>query len=270
MTNDLNVTLLGTGTPNPNPDRAGASYLFRAGEFRFLIDCGPGALLRLGQAGANASDIDHVFFTHDHLDHWADFGLFLVNRWIRGNHRPLQVYGPAGFRDLVDNVLVLHRRDLEYRQKIRNDPARLPEVVVTEIEEGFVFDHRGLQVAPFDVTHFPVEQPFGYRVESANRKIVFSGDTCPNENLVRHARAADALIHECVEYGDWTASDIKQDHMQHAHTPPAELGRVATEARVRLCVTTHMLSSSEPESLHRQIRQNHSGPLLIGQDLMTL
>ena len=93
---DLSVTLLGTGTPNPTPERAGASYLFQAGGFRFMIDCGPGALLRLGQAGSSAAEIDHIFFTHFHLDHWADFGPFIVNRWIRGNRRPLNAYGPAG------------------------------------------------------------------------------------------------------------------------------------------------------------------------------
>ncbi|MXW87064.1 MAG: MBL fold metallo-hydrolase [Boseongicola sp. SB0673_bin_14] len=266
----LDVTLLGTGTPNPNPDRAGASYLFRAADFRFMIDCGPGALLRLGQAGANASDIDHMFFTHYHLDHWADFGPFLVNRWIQGNRTPLRVYGPAGLQELVSNVLALHRRDLEYRRQIRTEPKDLPEVVATEIDEGFVFDHQGLTVAPFDVAHYPIGQPFGFRVEARGRKIVFSGDTCPNDNLIRHALDADALIHECVEYGAWTATDIAKDHMQRAHTPPAELGRMATEARARLCVTTHMLAASQPDELHRQIRQEFSGPLVIGQDLMTL
>ena len=266
----LDVTLLGTGTPNPNPDRAGASYLFRAADFRFMIDCGPGALIRLGQAGTNASDIDHIFFTHYHLDHWADLGPFLVNRWMRGNRTPLRAYGPAGLQELVDDVLALHRRDLEYRRKIRTEAMDLPEVVANEIDEGFVFDHLGLTVAPFDVAHYPIEQPFGFRVETRDRKIVFSGDTCPNDNLIRNARGADALIHECVEYGAWTATDIARDHMQHAHTPPAELGRLATQAEARLCVTTHMLAASQPDELHRQIRQEFSGPLVIGQDLMTL
>ncbi len=264
------VTLLGTGTPAPDPNRAGASYLFRVGDFRFMIDCGPGALLRLGQAGANAAEIDHLFITHFHLDHWADLGPFLVRRWIGGNRTPLNLLGPAGLQNLVDNILVLHRQDIDYRRKIRTEPVEPPKIYVTEIEEGFVFEHQGLTVAPFDVTHYPIEQPFGYRVEAAGHKIVLSGDTCPNENLIQNAQNADVLIHECVEYGVWTATDIRSDHMQYAHTPPEELGRIAAKAQARLCVTTHMLSASVPANLHQQIRRHFAGPIAIGQDLLTL
>ena len=146
----------------------------------------------------------------------------------------------------------------------------LPEVVATEVEDGFAFDRYGLTVAPFDVAHYPIEQPFGYRIETENRKLVFSGDTCPNENLIRNALEADALIHECVEFDAWTAADIRRDHMQHAHAPPVELGRVAKESRARFCVATHMPRVSRPRDLHRGIRQQFAGPLAIGQDLMTL
>ena len=270
MADNLGVTLLGTGTPNPNPNRAGASYLFRAGDFRFMVDLGPGALIRLSQAGASAADIDHVFFTHFHLDHWVDLGPFMVSRWIRGNPRPLKLYGPVGLKALVDHLLTLHRQDLDYRRKIRTGAVELPQVEVFEIDEGFEFDHQGLRVAPFEVKHYPIEQAFGYQVRTGDRTIVFSGDTCPVDNLIKRAHQADLLIHECLEYEKWTAADIEPDHIRHAHTDPGSLGRIATEARVGACVTTHMLSTSRPEDLHSQIRRAYSGPLAIGQDLMTL
>lgn len=270
MNSDLTATLLGTGTPNPNPDRAGASYLFRAGGFRFMIDCGPGALLRLGQAGAGAAEIDHLFFTHFHLDHWADFGSFITNRWIRGNHRPLNVFGPAGLQELVDGLMALHRQDLEYRRATRIEPSGMPEIIVTEIEQGFVFEHSGLTVAPFDVTHFPVEQPLGFVVEASGRKIVFSGDTCPDDNLIRHARSSDVLIHECVEYDKWLSPALDPQLKPRTHTHPRELGRIAAEACPAQCVTTHMLSVSKPKDLHAQIREGLGGALLIGQDLVTV
>lgn len=270
MAVDLGVTLLGTGTPNPNPDRAGASYLFRAGDFRFMIDCGPGALLRLGQAGSIAANIDHVFFTHFHLDHWADLGPFMVNRWIRGNHAPLSVYGPVGLKPLVQSLQQLHRQDLDYRRKIRTSEVDYPEIRVFEVEAGFEFEHQGLRIAPFDVMHYPIEQALGYQVTGGGRKIVFSGDTCPNDNVIKHAQDADLLIHECVEYEKWTAVDIRPDHIEHAHTDPVSLGRIATASKVRLCVTTHMLANSKPAEIHRKIRETYSGPLAIGQDLMTL
>ena len=268
--NPLCVTLLGTGTPNPNPERAGASYLFQAGDFKFMSDCGPGALLRLGQSGVSADEIDHLFFTHFHLDHYADFGQFVTNRWIKGNHRPLKIFGPTGLKELVDLVMASHFRDFGYRQKIRKSETALPVTEVTEVEEGFVFEQDGLTVSPFNVSHFPIEQPLGYRVQSAKRKIVFSGDTSPNENVIRHAQNADVLIHECIEYEKWTAPDILEGHIELAHTSPDFLGQVAAEAKTRLCVTTHMLSSSRPKDLHRKISNKYDGPVVIGQDLMTV
>ena len=270
MAQDLRVTLLGTGTPNPNPARAGASYLFHAGDFPFLIDCGPGALLRLTQSGKNPADIDHVFFTHFHLDHYADFGQFVVARWMRGTSKPLKVYGPEGLKKLVDLIMASLTRDIGYRQAIRTTNPEPPVIEAVEIEQGFAFEHLGLSVRPFDVKHFPIEQPFGYRVETAERKIVFSGDTCPTENLIRHARDADVLIHECVEFENWNAIGIEPGHKSLAHTDPGLLGDIATQAKVGACVTTHMLSTSRPDNLHRIIRQDYSGTLIIGQDLMTL
>jgi len=128
--------------PNPNPKRAGSSYLFRARDFCFMIDCRPGTLLRLTQAKVSAAEIDTLFFTHFHLDHYADFGQFVTNRWIRGNRRPLKVYGPTGLKKLVDLIIASHQLDLEYRQKILNSKPMLPVIETIEIEEGFVFEYK--------------------------------------------------------------------------------------------------------------------------------
>ncbi|MEM9757208.1 MAG: MBL fold metallo-hydrolase, partial [Pseudomonadota bacterium] len=195
----MQVTLLGTGTPAPNPARRGAAYLFQAGSFQFQIDCGTGCLQRLREAGTSASDIDHLFLTHLHLDHYCDLGHWIVSRWIFGNETPARIFGPAGTRSLVDNLMAVHAPDIAMRQKIRTEPRPFPAPEVTEIEQGFVFDHAGLTVAPFDVSHFPLDQPFGYRCSANGRVVVFSGDTCPDDRVIAAARGADVLIHECVE-----------------------------------------------------------------------
>jgi ribonuclease Z len=265
----MQVTLLGTGTPFPNPKRRGPAYLFRVGDFRFQIDCGSGCIQRLIETGSKPADIDHLFLTHLHLDHYCDLGHWIVSRWMFGGSVPLKIFGPAGTKRLVDGLLEVHRPDIEMRRSIRSNPKPFPKVEVTEIEAGFVFQHEGLTVTPFDVSHFPLDQPFGYRCEASGRKIVFSGDTCPDDRLIDNARAADLLIHECVEYDKWRAKDIDPAHKALAHTDAEDFGRIAASAGVGLAVATHMLVQSKPAALAERIRAPYRGPLAIGEDLST-
>ena len=266
----MQVSLLGTGLPFPNPKRRGPGYLVRAGANNFAVDCGSGIVARMVEAGVQPDEVDHLFITHLHSDHYIDLGHFIVCRWIYGDDAPWHIYGPAGIRLMVDRLLEMHRRDLEMRMKIRTTPREMPNIVVHEIDQGLAAEIDGVRIAAFDVEHFPLDQPFGYRFESKDRRIVLSGDTCPCENLIRHARGADVLIHECVQYDKWKLPHIDHGHTPHAHTSPERLSLVARDADVGLLVTTHMLPDSEPHELSEIIRRDYAGPLVIGEDLMTL
>jgi ribonuclease Z len=101
------VIVLGAGVPTPTVERWGTAYLFEIGDERLLMDCGPAGTYKLVQAGFAPTQIDHLFFTHHHFDHNADYPCFLICRWEQsiGDERELQVFGPAPTATITDRIL---------------------------------------------------------------------------------------------------------------------------------------------------------------------
>ena len=194
----MNVVLLDTGSPPPNPKRRGPSTLLSLGEERFLVDAGSGVGVQLVQAGVRPYVWPRLFITHHHSDHVIDVGHLLITRWIVGQNAPLEVWGPAGTRRQIDKLLDYLHWDIEVRRAHMTD-RKPPTVRVTEIEEGRVMEAGGVAVSAFLVEHDPVKPAFGYRFEGCGRSIVISGDTRPCENLMRWSRDVDCLVHECCE-----------------------------------------------------------------------
>ena len=131
----LNVRLLGTGSPPPNPKRRGPATLVTLENEHFLVDAGSGVGVQLVQAGLRPYDWPRVFITHHHSDHVIDLAHLLVTRWIVGQNAPFEVWGPAGTRSQVDKLMDYLKWDLEIRRQHMEHRA-LPEARVTEIEEG--------------------------------------------------------------------------------------------------------------------------------------
>ena len=275
---DLHAVLLGTGTPAPNPHRCGPSTLIASGKASILVDCGSGAVVQLVKSGRSPAEINTIFLTHLHSDHYIDLDHFIVTRWILGGTRPLTIHGPRGINRMVDHWMAIHAYDIDMRIKTRKQTKVPPIVRVHEIDEGTIFENDSLKVIAFRVSHYPLDEPYGFRFESSASTIVVSGDTCPCENVVRHARGADLLIHECVDYsniqvreGDgWANIQERLVHLGKTHTLPTELGRIARDADVSFLATTHMVERSEPEKIRSEISKDFSGKLAIGEDLMKL
>ena len=111
----IEVTLLGTGSPIPDPDRAGPSTLIRAGGQTFLVDCGRGVLQRLAAAGSGANQLTALLLTHLHSDHIADLGDVIITRWVTTftpDPPPLQIIGPPGTAQVVDAMLAAFGHDI--------------------------------------------------------------------------------------------------------------------------------------------------------------
>src|SRR5258708_23383357 len=102
----IQVTLLGTGSPLPNPDRAGPSTLVRAGDATLLVDCGRGVVMRLTAAGTLPVGLSAVLLTHLHSDHISDLNDVVTTRWVMTTDAtPLKVFGPPGTQPLGDAML---------------------------------------------------------------------------------------------------------------------------------------------------------------------
>jgi ribonuclease Z len=199
---DFVVTLLGTGTPIPSPDRFGPSTLVEAGDQKLLIDAGRGAAIRLAQLGIPLGRIDALLLTHYHSDHTSGIPDVWLTGWLEshfGTRRsPFRVVGPPGAKELMSNLERAYAADIRMRIADEKLPPAGIAVAVDEFDtDGPVYQKNGVRVIAFEVDHGDVIKPaYGYRVEYGGRTVVLSGDTRLNENVVRYATGADLLIHE--------------------------------------------------------------------------
>lgn len=189
----MRVQLLGTGNPVPSLKRASAGYLLRVGGDVILFDHGPGAHWRLLQAGVKAVDVTHVFFSHLHYDHCADFVRLFLNRWDQGAGRvpPLKMYGPPGFQTFVDRLFgpdgafspdltarTSHPESLEiFRERGGSGGRARPDTVVTELTESDVVEGDGWQLSLANVPHHqPYLTCYGFRLEAGDGIVAYTGD----------------------------------------------------------------------------------------------
>jgi ribonuclease Z len=270
------VTLLGTGAPPPVLDRFGPSTLVEVGDEKFIFDAGRGAMQRLHQLQIPFAKITAVFLTHHHSDHVVGFTDLWLTGWIG---RPwgkrevsLRVWGPEGTKQMMEHLPKAFFVDIRVRSK--SYPAEGVKLEAEEISEGVVYDHQGVKVSTFEVDHGGEELPaFGYRVDYCGRSVVLSGDTTFNENLIRHAKGADLLVHEVTAAAGNAAENAAQlKRIASNHTTPQQAGEVFARVAPKLAVYYHLLlfGGAKAEDLIPATRKSYSGPLVVGEDLMSI
>jgi ribonuclease Z len=101
---NLKVTLLGTGYPRPVMERFGPSIMVEAGKEKLLFDCGRGVTQRLYQLKVPFGDVTALFLTHLHSDHIVGIPDVYLTGWLLGRTAPLRVWGPAGTADMMAHL----------------------------------------------------------------------------------------------------------------------------------------------------------------------
>ncbi len=281
---DFQVTLLGTGDPIPRVDRFGPATLVEVAGQELLFDVGRGASQRLVQLNIPLSALDGVFITHFHSDHingLADLWMTgWIPPWFGRRSEPFEVWGPVGTKSMLDHLELAYSENTRVRIP---DELLAPEGIDTLAhefdEDGVVYEKDGVVVTAFAVEHGDLIKPsYGYRVDYDGRSVVISGDTRYDENLIAAAQGADLIIHEVALVSDeLLASSEQMRRIVAHHTLPEEAGLVFDKIDPKLAVYTHLVMLSNPpefpeaplSSLLTRTRTNYSGPLMIGEDLMT-
>ncbi len=246
----MQLTILGSGTAIPEADRFPAGYLLQTAAATAMVDCGPGTLRRLAQAGVSIAQLDAVLLTHYHTDHCADLSalLFALRSPQFEGRAPLHLYGAPGLQRLVAKLTEawpwLAPRGYELR--------------LHELTPG-TFAHGDAEVQAIAIRH--TAQSLGYRVTTTAGTMAFSGDADTCEELVELARAADVFVCDAA-----TPDDAKLD----GHLTPGLAADYAQRAGAKRLVLTHFYPACRGRDLTAMARAGFGGEITEAVDLQTI
>ncbi|MBU6997681.1 MAG: MBL fold metallo-hydrolase [Theionarchaea archaeon] len=263
------VILLGTGTPNADPERSGPSVALKVDEEVYLFDFGPGIVRRAAAAGLDMCQLDKGFLTHLHSDHTTGYPDIIFTPWVLGRRTPLEVYGPPGTRAMTDHILAAYEDDtVERVQGLEPANPTGYHVCVHTIQPGIIYTDANIEVEAFRVDHGSLDA-FGFKIVTSDRTIVISGDTAPTTTLVEKARGCDVLIHEVYSVtGLKTRPLLWQNYHTTVHTSSYELASIASETAPGLLVLYHQLFWGVSEDqLLTEITSAYEGKVISGKDL---
>ncbi len=190
----MRLTIIGCGDAFGAGGRLQTSFHVRSAPSTFLIDCGTSTLIGMRRLGLEPNDIDAVFVTHLHGDHFGGLPWFLIDgQYVSKRTRPLVVTGPRGIE-----ARYLTAAEALYPGATTNNPGF--DLVFREYEEQKPLDVSGVTVIPFEVRHPSGAPPYALRFMLEGKVVAFTGDTGWVEVLCNVARGADLFISECFQF----------------------------------------------------------------------
>ncbi len=270
----IEVILLGTGSPIPDPNRAGPSTLVRAGGQTLLVDCGRGVLQRATAVGVGANALTALLLTHLHSDHIADLGDLLITRWITTftpDPPALPIIGPPGTAEVVDAMLKAFGPDIGYRIAHHADLTAPPAVEVHEHTEGLVWDGDGVRITVAPTDHRPVAPTIGFRISYERESVVLAGDTVPCATLDELAAGADALVHTVIRKD--MVETMPQQRIRDIcdyHSSVEQAAATAARAGVGTLILTHCVPPVAPgqeDEWRAKAASVFDGRIELGPDL---
>jgi ribonuclease BN (tRNA processing enzyme) len=293
VANTILITLGTQGGPVPNKNRAQPANVLIVNDEPYVIDAGNGVARQLALAGVPLGRVGQIFITHNHDDHNADLGTMMGLAWTLGRPALITVHGPKGTRDIMDGFLKFFSANRDIRRSdFPNFYKTMPEqlINVQEIEApGVIYRDGNVEVDAIENCHFHFPpsaassaKSYALRFKTADRTIVFSGDTGPCEAMVNFAMGADILVHEVINIDLYEAvlktrpfsPEQRQNvlrHMTEDHATPDEIGKLAANAKVGMVVLSHIIpgAESDPDNAYSDgVAAHYSGKIVVAKDLM--
>ena len=275
--------MLGTGGgPRPRKASSAPAQVIVANDAAYVIDCGDGVARQLVTASVPLSTLRHVFLTHQHSDHNADYGNLIWLAWTAGLRTRVDAWGPPPLAKMTRLFLEMNAYDIDTRISNEGRVPLAPLVNVQEIAKGvLVIKEENVTVTAALVDHPPVVPAFAYRFDAADRAIVISGDTARSDEVVRLARNADVLVHSALYVPAVdrlvarvpNAARLRQSIVAH-QTSVEDAGRVAESAGVKTLVLSHLVPADDPLVTEQMwldaARAHFRGNVIVGRDLLEI
>jgi ribonuclease BN (tRNA processing enzyme) len=268
--------ILGTGTPIADPERSGASIAVVVDDAAYLVDAGVGVVRRAAATRMPALQpprMKRLFLTHLHSDHTLGYPDLILSGAVLHRREPLVAFGPHGLAEMTDHLLEAWKKDIDVRVRgLERGDAEAYKVNVHEIVPGVVYRDANVTVRAFLVKHGSWDEAFGYRFDTPDRTIVFSGDTAPTDAVAEACSGCDLLVHEVYAEAGFERLP-PEDRAYHAafHTSAPELARLATKARARTLVLNHQLFfGASEQTLVDEVKRGFSGTVVSAHDLQRL
>ena len=283
LSSETKLIILGSGTPNPDPERYGSGYAVVVNDDAYIVDFGPGIVRRISAMSPTwggefpsmeLENINTAFLTHIHSDHSGALADLILTPWIMGRDEPLNLYGPEGLKAMSENITEAYIDDINYRLYGSQPANELGFTTnVTEIsDDGTIFKDNNIEVIAFKNAHGDFKNSFGFLFITDDKRILFSGDTAVSNNLMKYGKNLDILVHEVFSSETFVnkTKDWQIYHQAH-HTSSIDLGIIADELQPKKLVLSHILFwGASEDSLLKDIRKNYNGQAVIAKDLMVI
>ena len=277
------LILLGTGGgPRPKKLVSAPANVVVVDDTLYVVDCGDGVARQLVSADLPLTSLRHVFVTHQHSDHNADYGNLLLLAWAAGLRTRVDTWGPPPLAKMTNAFLEMNAFDITTRIA---DEGRVPLAPLVHAHEianaGVVMQDEKVKVIAALANHPPVVPAFAFRFDTPDRSIVFSGDTARSDAVIALARGAEILVHEAMWVpavdrivGTVANASTLKEHLLASHTSPEDCGQIAEAAGVKTLVLSHFVPAGDPEVTDQMwmdaARKFYRGRIVIGKDLMRI
>ncbi len=278
--------LIGYGTPTPTPDRFGSCLVLKVGSEHLMFDCGPASTYKLRRAGLAPTDISHLFFTHHHYDHNADYPCFLLCRWDheRGNVPRLKIYGPPPTKRITQRLIgpqgafvddwrvrVEHPASQEvYAARGGKVPRPEPRYDIEEITPGSQVSTEYCRITAGKAIHLqPMMECLTYRIDWNGGSLMITGDTGRHGAIEDLARDATTLV-----VNVWDHQENMSPTLLSGFCGTLDAAEMARQSTVRRLVITHQGPNlSRPGSREKAVADMSAifrGEIIFGEEFLTL
>ncbi|MBQ4828428.1 MBL fold metallo-hydrolase [Alteromonas sp. CI.11.F.A3] len=289
------ITLGTMAGPIPNATHSQPANALLVNGKTYLVDAGDGTAGQLAKVGLNIKKVDAIFLSHLHFDHTGGLPAILSLRWQTETKSELTIYGPPGTKQTVDGIFAYMTYGAlgHYGVPGQVPPPPSSHVKVVEVTDGSRIDFDGFNLSVIRNSHYSWPkgseeydkfQALSFKFELTDYSVVYTGDTGPSEAVELLSQNVDLLISEMMDV-EHTVNLVKrmnpmmpakalghmQQHLSKHHLVPADVGQLATKAKVKKLVVTHMapglVTPAEFEKYTNEVAEFYKGDITIANDL---